>query len=180
VGLSRAATAAELEERIDRCTEEIKAFLGEVAEARASLSVLEERRPKASAASPLGDGAPSGSVDPLDRARTEVDAVESAYRAVLERTHVIRLRLATRAGMEQVASAAGALSESARTMGLDESELQKLLQEVARAESAMTVSAPDGADVRALTDALARSADAVDRNDTASLDELLKAMREMD
>jgi hypothetical protein len=82
--------------------------------------------------------------------------------------------------MEQVASAAGAVSESARTMGLDEGDLGLLLQEVARAESAMTISTPDGADVRALTDALARSADALDRNDAASLDELLKAMREMD
>ena len=51
----------------------------------------------------------------------------------------LRRRLATRQAMEQVASAAGSLSESARTMGLDESDLQRLVQEVARAESAVAL-----------------------------------------
>jgi hypothetical protein len=199
LGLSRAATASELEERIGRAGEDIKGFVGEIEDARAALAALEARRPPplssapltappalalldpdAPAAPPEANAAAPAPPDPLGRARSEIDAIESAYRAVLERMHVVRLRLATRAGMEQVASAAGAVSESARTMGLDESDLGLLLQEVARAESAMTISTPDGADVRALTDALARSADALDRNDAASLDELLKAMREMD
>jgi hypothetical protein len=190
LGLSRAATASELEERIGRAGEDIKAFLGEIEDARAALESLEAsapRRPPPPSLEPLDPDAPpdaNASVpappDPLARARAEIAAIESAYRAVLERVHVVRLRLATRAGMEQVASAAGAVSESARTVGLDEGDLRLLLQEVARAESAMTISTPDGADVRALTDALVRSAEALDRNDAASLDELLKAMREMD
>lgn len=177
--LSSAATLAELEGRLDLCTEAIKAFLDDVAGARADIDALEEKRP-AKPSAPETSSDQSAAADPLSRARNELSAIEAAYRAVLERTDVIRLRLATRAGMEEVASAAGAVSDSARMSGLNEGELKKLVGEVARAESTMSISAPDGADLRALSDALSRSADALDREDTTSLDELLRAMREMD
>jgi hypothetical protein len=168
-GLSRTRTAAELEARIGRCAGEIQAFLGELDGARAVLDALSAVRP--SAISEEGD--------PLARARAEVDAVGSAYRAVLDRANVVRMRLAARTGMEQVASAAGAVTESARSMGLEEGELKLLLDEVARADLAMTVTSSGGAEIRALTDALARSTAALDRNDPTSLDELVKAMREL-
>lgn len=171
LGLSSAATAAELAGRLDAGTRAIEGFLGEVEGARASLDGLSAPRA----------GVAEGDRDPRGRARAEMDAMEAAYRAVLERAHVVRLRLAARQGVEEVASAAGSLSESARSLGagLDEGDLQRLVEEVARAESAMGITAPDGSDVRALTNALARSVEALDRNDAASLETLVDAMREM-
>jgi hypothetical protein len=65
---------------------------------------------------------------------------------------------------------------------VDEGDLRLLLGEVARAESAMSITAPPDEDVRALTEALARSAAALDQageGDSASLDDLVKAMREI-
>jgi hypothetical protein len=171
-GLSRTRTAAELDACIGQCAGEIQAFLGELDGARAVLDALAAVRPPALSG--------EGGGDPLAKARAEVDAVGAAYRAVLDRANVVRMRLAARTGMEQVASAAGAVTESARSMGLEEGELKLLLDEVARADLAMTVtSSSGGAEIRALTDALARSTAALDRNDPTSLDELVKAMREL-
>ena len=173
-GLSRARTASELEACVSRAASEIEAFLGELEGGRAVLDALSARRPEASV-----EGA---SDDPLKLARAEIGAVEAAYQAVLDRADVVRARLAARARVEQLTQAVGALSESARGMGLDEGELRLLLDEVARAESAMAITAPSDVDVRALTEALARSAAALDGaggGDSASLDELVRAMREI-
>jgi hypothetical protein len=173
-GLSRARTASELEACVSRSIAEIEAFLGELDGGRAVLDALSARRPAASA--------PGVSDDPLKLARAEINAVEAAYRAVLDRAGVVRARLAARAGMEQVTQAVGALSSSARGVGLAEGDLRLLLDEVAKAESAMSITAPSDGDVRALTEALARSAAALDGasgGDSASLDELMKAMREI-
>jgi hypothetical protein len=170
-GLSKARTAAELEACIGRCVEDIQSFLGELDGARAVLDALSSVRPSGLTEDNGGD--------PLPRARAEVDAVGAAYHAVLERAGMVRMRLAARTGMEQVASAAGAVSESARTMGLDEGELKLLLDEVARADMAMAITSPGGAELRALSDALARSTAALARNDATSLDELVRAMREL-
>jgi hypothetical protein len=173
-GLSRARTASELEACAGRSIAEIQSFLGEINGARAVLDALSARRPEAS---PVG-----AADDPLERARAEVNAVEAAYRAVLDRAGVVRARLAARAGMEQVTQAVGSLSESARGVGLDEGELGLLIDEVAKAESAMSITAPSDGEVRALTEALARSAAALDgagSNEPTSLDELVKAMREL-
>lgn len=171
-GLSRARTASELEACVSRSMAEIQSFLGELDGGRAVLDALSARRPESAA-----EGA---SDDPLKLARTELEAVEAAYEAVLERAGVVRARLVARAGMEQVTQAVGALSESARGAGLDEGDLRRLLDEVARAESAMSITAPSEQEVRVLTEALARSAAALDgAGDSASLDELVRAMREI-
>ncbi|NUQ77706.1 MAG: hypothetical protein HUU21_29570 [Polyangiaceae bacterium] len=173
-GLSRARTASELAACIDRAIDEIQTFLGELDGGRAVLDALADRRPEASV-----EGA---SDDPLKLARAEIDAVEAAYHAVLERAGVVRAKIMARAGMEQVTRAVGALSESARGTALDDGELRLLLDEVARAESAMSITAPSNGDVRGLTEALVRSAAALDTagaGDSVSLDELVKAMREI-
>lgn len=173
-GLSRARTASELAACIDRAIDEIQTFLGELDGGRAVLDALADRRPEASV-----EGA---SDDPLKLARAEIDAVEAAYHAVLERAGVVRAKILARAGMEQVTRAVGALSESARGTALDDGELRLLLDEVARAESAMSITAPSNGDVRGLTEALVRSAAALDTagaGDSVSLDELVKAMREI-
>jgi hypothetical protein len=173
-GLARVRTASELDACAGRSMAEIQAFLGELEGGRAVLYALSSRRPEA-----CPEGSPD---DPLRRARAEIDAVEAAYRAVLDRAGVVRARLAARAGIEQVTQAVGALSESARGLGVDEGDLRLLLDEVARAESAMSITAPPDEEVRALTEALARSAAALDQTgegDSASLDDLVKAMREI-
>lgn len=173
-GLSRARTASELAACIDRAIDEIQTFLGELDGGRAVLDALADRRPEASV-----EGA---SDDPLKLARAEIDAVEAAYHAVLERAGVVRAKILARAGMEHVTRAVGDLSESARGTALDDGELRLLLDEVARAESAMSITAPSNGDVRGLTEALVRSAAALDTagaGDSVSLDELVKAMREI-
>ncbi len=173
-GLARARTASELDACAGRSIAEIQAFVGELEGGRAVLGALSTRRPEA-----CPEGSPD---DPLKRARAEIDAVEAAYWAVLDRAGVVRSRLAARARVEQMTQAVGALSESARGLGVDEGDLRLLLGEVARAESAMLITAPPDEDVRALTEALARSAAALDQageGDSASLDDLVKAMREI-
>lgn len=157
-------------ERAERASMAIEAFLGEVREAHAWLDALEQRRP---AMVPAG-----GELDPVERTRRELGAMENAYAAVLQRLHVVRLQLATHAGALEMASAAGVVSSNPRAAEIDQAELAALVTEVTRAESAITITAPEG-DSRALTEALARGAIALDRSDTASLEELCAALRTM-
>ncbi len=155
----------------------IEAFLVEVRGGRAVLDALEARRSEA--ATPEQDAPPADASDPLARAKRELDALASAYGAVLSRIEVVALQLAARSGMAEVKVAAGAVSDKARAAGAPEAELLELVQEVARAEALIGAGPADEAEERALSDALARGAAALGRGDTASLDELVAALREI-
>jgi hypothetical protein len=150
----------------------VERFLGEAHHTREALSGLEGLRP-----SHLDPADPD---DPLARARREVAAIEAAYAAVLRRVEVVVLRLDADAGLREVASAAGALSPSARIAGLDETELDQLIEEVARADTALSIGLPGDVEARTVSEALARSTAALTRNDGRSLDELVRAMREIE
>ncbi len=146
----------------------IDAFLGEAAEARRRLEALASRRPE-----------DAGDDDAWSAAARDLSAVEGAYRAVAERLSVVRVRWAARADMDAVASAAGEVSDRARASGIPASDLHALLDEVTRAESAILMATPGELDAHALTDALGRSTAALGGSDGASLDELLRALREV-
>ena len=160
----------EIEERTGRASAALEGFLVELREARGWLAGLDAQRP---ASLPAGR-----EHDPLDRIRRELDVMETAYGAVLQRLQVMRLENATRAGALEITTAAGAVSGAARASELTQGEIVTLVTEIARAESAMAIAAPDS-DSRALTEALARVAIALDRSDAASLEELCAAFRAM-
>jgi hypothetical protein len=147
----------------------IDAFLERVKAARAELDALAARRPEHV----------TGDDDPLAQAQRDIDAVEEAYRAVRERLDVVRLRLAARADLDAVAGAAGEVSEKARASGLPAGDLQDLVDEVMRAEAAIVMATPGELDPKALSAALARGTAALDGRDGSSLDELLRALREL-
>ncbi|UQA62457.1 hypothetical protein [Polyangium aurulentum] len=184
-GLSPAAPG-EPEARVEAAIAAVDAYLVEIGEARKELEAAAARRP---ASMPGEDEDASEDEDtsedaehdedPAARARREIDAIEAAYRSVRERAELARLRLSARAGMAEVASAAGAVSSRARALGLDEKELGLLLSDVARAEDATAVDVADDDDLRALAGALSRGAAALDQDDRASLDELLGALRSL-
>jgi hypothetical protein len=161
----------------------IDAFLDRAWAARADLEALAARRPETMLAlGPSGRDAPEGipgDEDPLAQAQRDVEAVEQAYRAVRERLDVVRMRLAARADLDAVASAAGEVSEKARASGLPAGDLQDLVDEVMRAESAIVLATPADLDPKALSAALARGTAALGGRDGASLDELLRALREL-
>ena len=113
------------------------------------------------------------------RAVRDVDAVTRAYAAVLDWLDVVRVRLSARAEMDAVATAAGEVSDRAQSSGLADGDLSELVGEVTRAELAITMATPGDFDTHTLTDALARSTLALDRSDGGSLDDLLRAMREL-
>ncbi|WP_437480794.1 hypothetical protein WME75_36305 [Sorangium sp. So ce1014] len=151
----------------------IEAFLGEVRAARAEVAEIAERR------------APGGATDagaeesPAAVALGELAAMESAYGALLERLRLSELHASTRASVEQVESAAGALSVAARAAAVDPAALGALVTEVARAESAVAIAAPEAGGSRALAEALAAGSLALDRSDATSLSELIAALREL-
>jgi hypothetical protein len=154
--------------QLEAAARAIGAFLGDVAEARRRLDALSGRRP-----------AGAGDDEPWAAAARDLDAVEAAYRAVAERISVVQVRRAARAEMDAVASAAGEVSDRARASGIPASDLHALLDEVTRAESAILMATPGELDAQGLTDALGRSTAALGGNDGASLDELLRALREV-
>jgi hypothetical protein len=147
----------------------IDAFLRRAADAHAELATLEPRRPSGV----------EGPDDPLPYAQRDLEAVESAFRAVRERLDVVRMRLAAQAELDAVASAAGEVSEKVRASGLPAGDLQDLVDEVMRAESAIVMATPTDLDPRALAETLTRGTAALGGHDGASLDELLKALREL-
>jgi predicted nucleic acid-binding Zn-ribbon protein len=184
-GLSPQATG-EPEARVGAAIAAVDAYLVEIGGARKELEEVAARRPasmpdEGEAAEEDDDASEDAEhdEDPAARARREIDAIETAYRAVRERADLARLRLSARAGMAEVASAAGAVSSRTRALGLDEKELGLLLTDVARAEDATAVDVADDEDLRALAGALARGAAALDQDDRASLDELLGALRSL-
>jgi hypothetical protein len=166
--LATGLAGAPAEAQLEAAGGAIQAFLGEVEEARRRLYALEGRR-----------AAGAGDDDPWAAAARDLDAVEAAYRAVAERLSVVRVRLSARAEMDAVASAAGEVSDRARASGVPASDLHGLLDDVTRAESAILMATPGELDVEALTDTLRRSTTALGDRDGASLDELLRALREV-
>jgi hypothetical protein len=109
----------------------------------------------------------------------DLASIEDAYASVQQRLRVVAVRLGARADMAAVAAAAGEAVGKARAGGIPAGDLQGLVDEVTRAESAVRMATPPELDARALESALARSAAALDGNDGASLDELLRALREV-
>ncbi|MGK3959087.1 hypothetical protein WMF38_39275 [Sorangium sp. So ce118] len=162
----------------------VEAFLGEVRAARDEVAAIAAQR--------ASDGAPGASEDaagasdgadpeqrPAALALRELAAMESAYGALLERLRLAQLHASTRASVQQVESAAGALSAAARAAALDPAELDALVTEIARAESAVAAAAPEAGGSRALAEALAAGSLALDRSDATSLSELIAALREL-
>ncbi|WP_437753857.1 hypothetical protein [Sorangium sp. So ce1389] len=162
----------------------VEAFLGEVRAARDEVAAIAAQRASdgADGASDGADGVTDGS-DPEQRpaalALRELAAMESAYGALLERLRLAELHASTRASVKQVESAAGALSAAARAAALDPAELDALVTEIARAESAVAAAAPEAGGSRALAEALAAGSLALDRSDATSLSELIAALREL-
>lgn len=147
----------------------LSAFLGEIRDARRALQRLGERRPESIKA--------NTDEDPLLLAQQDIDVLENAYQAVLERVEVVQVRREADASMEAVADAAGEVSSSVTGMPADQSELAELATEVTRAETAVAMATPAESDPEAITLALWRCTAALGRSDGASLDELLKALR---
>lgn len=170
-GLDPAADAPATMARLGDAAAEIDAFLSRAAEARRTLAALEDQRPDS--------GPAPGDDDPWTLANRDLEAVEIAYGAVRERLEVVRLRLSARAEIDAVTTAAGEVSDKARASGLPAGDLQGLLDEVIRAESAILMATPGEYDARALAGTLTRGAAALGGRDGASLDELLRALREL-
>ena len=150
----------------------LEGFLGEADLVRGELAALEGKRPPPSEHEGAGD-------DPWAQAKRDLAAIEDAYGAVRDRLGALVMRGAARADMEAVASAAGEVSAKARASGIPASDLQELVSEVTRAESAILLATPGELDGRSLSEALARSIAALGEGDGASLDELLEALREV-
>jgi hypothetical protein len=144
-------------------------FLSRAAEARTELAALTQRRPAGL----------TEEDDPLPGAQHDVDAVETAYTAVRERLEVVRMRFAAQAQLDAVAGAAGEVSAKAHASGLPVRDLQDLVDEVLRAESAILMATPAELDPRALAATLSRGTAALGAHDGGSLDELLRALREL-
>ncbi|WP_437544888.1 hypothetical protein WME97_37325 [Sorangium sp. So ce367] len=159
----------------------IEAFLGEVRAARAEVVEIAERRAPGAPGAPGEDGAtgPEGAEGPAALALRELAAMESAYGALLERLRLAELHASARASVEQVESAAGALSATARAAEIDPAAIGALVTEIARAESAVAAAAPEAGGSRALAEALAAGSGALDRSDATSLAELIAALREL-
>ncbi|XYH95789.1 hypothetical protein ACMHYB_49685 [Sorangium sp. So ce1128] len=179
----------------------VEAFLGEVRAARDEVAAIAAQRAAGASdgvagasdgATGAADGAAGGTADAADAtagsdpeqrpaalALRELAAMESAYGALLERLRLAELHASTRASVQQVESAAGALSAAARAAAIDPAELDALVTEIARAESAVAAAAPEAGGSRALAEALAAGSLALDRSDATSLSELIAALREL-
>jgi len=155
---------------VERAEQSVATFLREVDGARTVLAALDAQRP-----ANLEDD----DHDPLHHARAEVDTMATAYAAVLLRLQVARMHLASSSQTEALARAAGALSERTRGVALDSAEVEQLLAELARAEAGSRTVMVGDPSARALVEALARSAAALDRSDAGSLRDLCGAMREI-
>lgn len=171
-GLAQAAADQNtLRAAIGRARPAVERFLDDAGRAREALTGIDSLRPS--------HMDPTSPVDPLARAAREVAAIEAAYTAVLRRVEVVALRLDADAGLRELASAAGALAPSARIANDDENELDQLLSEVSRADAALSVGVPNDLEARDVSEALARGAAALVRNDGRSLDDLMRTMKEI-
>jgi hypothetical protein len=160
---------AALPARLTDAAAALDAFLARAAEERTAVEALAARRP-----ADLDDHD-----DPVPGALRDVDAVAFAFAAVRERIEVARVRLAARADLDAVAGAAGEVSARAHASGLPADDLQELVAEVMRAESAILMATPGDMDTAALTATVGRGTAALGGRDGASLDELLQALREI-
>jgi hypothetical protein len=168
-GLDPSAEGAVATARVGAAVAAIDEFLREAMAARGALASLESRRPP-----------PEGPADDAwALAMRDLASIEDAYASVQQRLRMVAVRLGARADMAAVAAAAGEVVGTARAGGIPAGDLQGLVDEVTRAESAVRMATPPELDARALENALARSAVALDGNDGASLDELLRALREV-
>jgi hypothetical protein len=163
------APSAEILARLDPAAAALRAFLSDITVARAALDALAQRRPASISA--------GGDEDPWTLAAADLNALQGAFTAVLERVEVVQIRHAARATIAEVAEAAGAVAKSARSRGEGQTELEALAAEVTRAEAAAIMATPIESDAKTLTAALARSTAALAQTDGASLDELLAALR---
>lgn len=162
-------------ETIASSIEIIQSYLHEIEGAKALLAALE--------VSELSQVPEDSGREVLERVGSELDAIETVYRNVLRRAELFALKLSARSEILEAASAAGSVSGQAEGMRVDDKEFGLLVAEAAKAETAMTVVVSNtpitSMEVRALADALSRSEAALDRRDTASLKELVKAMQEL-
>lgn len=157
--------------RIQAAIAAIDAYLLMTDQARAEIAKIEAERP----ALEHDEGTESLPV----RARREVEAIASAYRAVRERADLVRLGLRARDGMARVASAAGEVSVRAEGQ-TDEREVHLLLDDIARANQTTAEDFIGGDEhVKALATALARGAKALSGDDRASLGEVVDALQSM-
>jgi hypothetical protein len=168
---SRVKRGGGVEARADAACAALEAFVADVQAESAALDDLAAKRP-ASVAAGADD-------DPLERARRELEAMETAYAAVLRRVEVVRLRIAGHAGLAEVASAAEDVSNRARAAAVDEGDLQDLAAEVSRADAAVTMAAPGDREGEALADALAMVMETLEGSDPTSLVEIAEALREL-
>jgi hypothetical protein len=127
---------------------------------------------------PVIESAHDGESLPV-RARREIDALETAYRAVRERADLVRLGLQARKGMAQVANAAGEVSVG--TAGqTDERDVHLLLDDIARANQTTAEDfVGEDAQVKILAAALVRGTKALAGGDRASLGEVVDALQSM-
>jgi hypothetical protein len=168
---SRVKRGGSVEARADAACAALEAFVGDVQAQTAALDDLAAKRPASVAA--------GGDDDPLERTRRELEAMETAYSAVLRRVEVVRLRIAGHAGLAEVASAAEDVSNRARAAVVDEGDLQDLAAEVSRADAAVTMAAPGDREGEALADALAMVMETLEGSDPTSLVEIAEALREL-
>lgn len=157
---------------VARALPAVARFLEDAHKTGEALSALEPSRP-----SHLD---PADPADPLTRARRELSAIQTAYAAVLRRVEVVALRLDADARLHEMTTAADALSPSAHIAGLDETELDQLIEEVTRADAALTLDLPDTLEAHTVSEALARTTAALERNDARSLDDLARAMKDIE
>ncbi|CAN97201.1 hypothetical protein sce7032 [Sorangium cellulosum So ce56] len=157
----------------------IEAFLGEVRAARAEVVEIAERRAPGAPGAVDDATGPEAAEGPAALALRELAAMESAYGALLDRLRLAELHASARASVEQVESAAGALSATARAAAIDPAAIGALVTEIGRAESAVAAAAPEAGGSRALAEALAAGSVALDRSDATSLSELIAALREL-
>lgn len=169
--LHRAAGAPSTEvlARLDPAATALRTYLVEIAAARAALEAIAALRPFSIEA--------GSDEDPWELSRTDLVTLNEAFSSLLERVEIVQVRHAARATIAEVASAADAVAQSARSRGEGQTELEALAAEVTRAEAAAIMATPIESDAKALTQALARSTAALAQADGASLDELLAALR---
>ncbi len=156
--------------RVEAAVSAIDAYLVVIGQTKEEIEQMATRRPVVTLAD--GESLPV-------KTRREVEAIESAYKAVRERADLVRLGLHARAGMARVANAAGELSENTKGQ-TDERDVRLLLDDIARANQTSTDEFIGGDEhVRALAAALARGANALSGGDRASLGEVVEALQSM-
>jgi hypothetical protein len=151
-----------LAEKLARASRDIDRFLAEVEAARQGM--LGER------SEPPPDAAAR------DEAMRELGALEDAFGAVASRVSIVTMRLGVRADLDEVASAAGAVSSAARASGVPASDLQDLIDEVSRAEATLGEAISQDLDGPKLSETLDRSLALLGGETTVTLDEVLRAL----